>query len=113
MGNVSFCSIARILGVSDVAVLNWVLFDQKNADECGDLVDDLRPPVLSVFGSSPQKIAVEIRSPRDFARQPHQLNGSYGSIVLEREEISGTKRRFPSATTGDDRSICACWNRAI
>jgi transposase-like protein len=24
MGNVSFCSIARILGVSDVAVLNWV-----------------------------------------------------------------------------------------
>ena len=23
MGNVSFCSIARILGVSDVAVLNW------------------------------------------------------------------------------------------
>ena len=24
MGNVSFCSIARILGVSDVAILNWV-----------------------------------------------------------------------------------------
>ena len=24
MGNVSFCSIARILGVSDVAALNWV-----------------------------------------------------------------------------------------
>jgi len=24
MGNMSFCSIARILGVSDVAVLNWV-----------------------------------------------------------------------------------------
>src|SRR6201998_3354899 len=24
MGNVSFCSIACILGVSDVAVLNWV-----------------------------------------------------------------------------------------
>jgi transposase-like protein len=24
MGNMSFCSIARLLGVSDVAVLNWV-----------------------------------------------------------------------------------------
>ncbi len=24
MGNMSFCSIARILGVSDVAILNWV-----------------------------------------------------------------------------------------
>src|SRR5271169_1028777 len=24
MGNMSFCAIARILGVSDVAILNWV-----------------------------------------------------------------------------------------
>ena len=30
MGNVSFCSIARILGVSDVAVLNWVRDERAN-----------------------------------------------------------------------------------
>jgi transposase-like protein len=30
MGNVSFCSIARILGVSDVAVLNWSVTKRAN-----------------------------------------------------------------------------------
>ena len=33
MGNVSFCSIARILGVSDVAVLNWVRDAARNIPE--------------------------------------------------------------------------------
>ena len=30
MGNMSFCSIARILGVSDVAILNWVRAEARN-----------------------------------------------------------------------------------
>jgi transposase-like protein len=33
MGNVSFCSIARILGVSDVAVLNWVRDEARKLPE--------------------------------------------------------------------------------
>ena len=33
MGNVSFCSIARILGVSDVAVLNWVRNEARKLPE--------------------------------------------------------------------------------
>lgn len=33
MGNMSFCSIARILGVSDVAVLNWVRDEARNLPE--------------------------------------------------------------------------------
>src|ERR1700684_1875331 len=33
MGNVSFCSIARILGVSDVAVLNWVRDEARKLRE--------------------------------------------------------------------------------
>ncbi len=30
MGNASFCMIARLLGVSDVAVLNWVRAEAEN-----------------------------------------------------------------------------------
>ena len=33
MGNVSFCSIARLLGVSDVAVLNWVRDEARTLPE--------------------------------------------------------------------------------
>jgi len=33
MGNMSFCSIARILGVSDVAVLNWVRDEARKIPE--------------------------------------------------------------------------------
>ena len=33
MGNVSFGSIARILGVSDVAVLNWVRDEARKLPE--------------------------------------------------------------------------------
>jgi len=33
MGNMSFCSIARILGVSDVAVLNWVRNEARQLPE--------------------------------------------------------------------------------
>ena len=33
MGNVSFCSIARILGVSDVAILNWVRDEARKLPE--------------------------------------------------------------------------------
>ena len=33
MGNVSFCSIARILGVSDVAVLNWIRDEARKLPE--------------------------------------------------------------------------------
>ena len=33
MGNVSFCSIARVLGVSDVAVLNWVRDEARKLPE--------------------------------------------------------------------------------
>ena len=33
MGNVSFCSIARLLGVSDVAVLNWVREEARKLPE--------------------------------------------------------------------------------
>ena len=33
MGNMSFCSIARILGVSDVAVLNWVRDEARQLPE--------------------------------------------------------------------------------
>ena len=33
MGNVSFCSIARVLGVSDVAVLNWVRDEARKRPE--------------------------------------------------------------------------------
>lgn len=33
MGKVSFCSIARILGVSDVAVLNWVRDEARKLPE--------------------------------------------------------------------------------
>ena len=33
MGNMSFCSIARILGVSDVAVLNWVRNEARQLSE--------------------------------------------------------------------------------
>ena len=33
MGNVGFCSIARILGVSDVAVLNWVRDEARKLPE--------------------------------------------------------------------------------
>jgi hypothetical protein len=33
MGNVSFCSIARVLGVSDVAVLNWVPDEARKRPE--------------------------------------------------------------------------------
>jgi hypothetical protein len=31
MGNMSFCSIARLLGVSDVAVLNWIRDEARGA----------------------------------------------------------------------------------
>src|ERR1700757_2745285 len=33
MGNMSFCSIARLLGVSDVAVLNWVRNEARRLPE--------------------------------------------------------------------------------
>ena len=33
MGNMSFCSIARILGVSDVAILNWVRDEARKLPE--------------------------------------------------------------------------------
>src|SRR5271168_872082 len=33
MGNMSFCAIARILGVSDVAVLNWVRDEARKLPE--------------------------------------------------------------------------------
>ena len=33
MGNMSFCSIARLLGVSDVAVLNWVRNEARQLPE--------------------------------------------------------------------------------
>ncbi len=33
MGNMSFCSIARILGVGDVAVLNWVRAEARKLPE--------------------------------------------------------------------------------
>ena len=33
MGNMSFCSIARILGVSDVTVLNWVRNEARQLPE--------------------------------------------------------------------------------
>src|ERR1700745_2785342 len=33
MGNMSFCSIARLLGVSDVAVLNWVRNEARQLSE--------------------------------------------------------------------------------
>ncbi len=33
MGNMSFCSIARILGVSDVAVLNWIRTEASKLPE--------------------------------------------------------------------------------
>jgi transposase-like protein len=41
MGNVSFCSIARILGVSDVAVLNWVRDDARKLPEPSTKADKL------------------------------------------------------------------------
>ena len=33
MGNMSFCSIARLLGVSDVAVLNWIRDEARKLPE--------------------------------------------------------------------------------
>ena len=33
MGNMSFCSIARILGVSDVSILNWVRAEARTLPE--------------------------------------------------------------------------------
>jgi len=33
MGNMSFCSIARVLGVSDVAVLNWIRDEARQLPE--------------------------------------------------------------------------------
>jgi transposase-like protein len=33
MGNMSFCSIARLLGVSDVAILNWIRDEARNLPE--------------------------------------------------------------------------------
>jgi transposase-like protein len=33
MGNMSFCAIARILGVSDVAILNWVRDEARGLPE--------------------------------------------------------------------------------
>jgi hypothetical protein len=33
MGNMSFCAIARILGVSDVAVLSWVRDEARQLPE--------------------------------------------------------------------------------
>jgi len=41
MGNMSFCSIARLLGVSDVAVLNWIRDEARKAPKpqvCGDVI---------------------------------------------------------------------------
>ena len=38
MGNVSFCSIARLLGISDVAVLKWVRTEARRLPE---------PPVIA------------------------------------------------------------------
>ena len=41
MGNVSFCSIARLLGVSDVAVLNWVRDEARKLPEPSTKADVL------------------------------------------------------------------------
>ncbi len=41
MGNMSFCSIARLLGVSDVAVLNWIRDEARKAPKpqvSGDVI---------------------------------------------------------------------------
>ena len=96
MGNVSFCSIARILGVSDVAVLNWVRDEARKLPEPQkpqfsslSLVMTLRKawkilprPMNSARGSN---VAIPELADRDYRRRPHYTHVEVYNRQLRRE----------------------------
>ena len=102
VGGMSFCGIGRILGVSDVAVLNWVRAAAK------DLPDVPAPPPAEPGEARP--VVLVLDEMWHFVKKRLQSSG-YGelSIRLERElspgfsDIATTRHAKGSSTRSERR----------